>query len=135
MGRAPEPISEAELVVRNGVAYYFLSDSEDEVILIEPGLSRVVLIDLDRKIQAEITAKQLDGFLAKLYTKTLADVEHLEKNGGRAGKIAATMSRDLIDPQFKVVETPESHKLTLSNPSVEVNALFEDEPQLSTAPR
>jgi hypothetical protein len=127
-GIRKDPISRADLVVRGGVAYQFLSDEPDEVIVIEPGRSRVVLLDLERKVQTEITSQKLDASLGQLHRATLAAIERREKTGARADKVAAAISRDLIDPEFKVVTHPDGRRLTLTNKSVEVEAVCEEEP-------
>jgi hypothetical protein len=123
-------LASADLIVRNGIAYEFASELPDEVIIIEPTRSRIVLLDLERRLQTEIGAKQLDASLGKLYSATLAAIERREKSGTRADKVAAAMSRDLIDPRFKTQPDPDPHRLILSNPSVEIRTESVDEPDL-----
>src|SRR4051812_7926321 len=54
------PITTAELVVRGGVAYYFASEAPEEVLIIDPAAPRIELVDLDRKVQSEISFTKLD---------------------------------------------------------------------------
>src|SRR4051794_41847596 len=49
-----EAITTAELVVRGGIAYVFSSQAREEILIFDPAAAQLELIDLGRKIQAEI---------------------------------------------------------------------------------
>ena len=62
-GLAKEPIYTEEMVAISGRVYQFTSSSH-EIVIIEPIRSRVDLLDLDRRIQSEVTFGQLEGGIA-----------------------------------------------------------------------
>src|SRR5438309_1861507 len=64
-GLAREPVYTEEMVAISGRVYQFLSNSH-EVVVIEPKRSRVDLLDLDRKVQSEVTFGQLEEGLARI---------------------------------------------------------------------
>jgi hypothetical protein len=97
-------------------------------MIIDPANSRLLLLDLERQIQTEVTSKKLDETVGRSHDSTRALVERQEKSKTRAERIAAAMSRDLIDPQFEAKFDPNSRRLRLTNASVEVEALGEPEP-------
>lgn len=121
------PIATAELVVRNAVAYQFLTDSPNEVMIVDPGQSRLILFDLTRKIQTEFTSERLDAHLGKLHKQIGDAAGRLEKSEARADKVSAAMSRNLIDPHFEIVSAPAKNSVRLINPTVEVDATGEPE--------
>jgi hypothetical protein len=126
-GAGKDAIASAELVVRGGVGYQFVSEVPEEVVIIDPARARVSLIDLARKLQTELTSQRLDAALAGLHRKKKAAIEAQEKAGGRASRVFAGMSRDLVEPSFRESYDPSSHRLRLNNPSVDVDALGEPE--------
>jgi len=122
------PIATAQMVVRRGVAYQFVSEIREEVLVIDPASARVGLLDLKRKIQTGLSSKQLDAHLSALFGKASAEIARNEAAGTRAGRIDAAMSRDLIEPKFKESAEDGGRKLRLSNATVEVTAVGEPEP-------
>lgn len=117
------PNSRAELIVRRGVAYQFLSNSPEEVLILDPSSSRVALLDLQRKIRTEVPSKKLDAHLGTLFKRVSVAVESRAKSGTRADRVSSAMSRDLIEPKFQETFDAESGKLRLANPTVEVDAV------------
>jgi hypothetical protein len=122
------PIATAELVVRKGVAYQFLTEAPEEVMIIDPSPLRVVLLDIERKVQTELTSKTLDAEIGRIHQRISATIEKRERTGTRADKVAAAMSRDLIEPRFKESFNPATNRLKLTNGSVDVEAVGEPEP-------
>jgi hypothetical protein len=127
-GVRKEPVGKAELVVRNGSAYHFVSEPPLEVIIHDPAAQRLELLDLDRKVRSDITLKSLDAYQRKLRDAIAHSCEKLEAQGGRANLVASAMSRNLIDPRFHVSHDAASHEVRLTNPTVEVEARGEPEP-------
>ena len=125
-GLGREPVSTEEIVVRRGRAYVFPSDSR-EVVIIEPAGGRVDLLDVGRKVQAEVTFRALDESLAKVKVTMTEAAEAREKAGGRGNVLEARMTRDLIEGGLKLAEGPGPHQFRLANPAVEVDASGEPE--------
>jgi len=61
-GPGHEPLGTEEVVIRNGLAYHFVSGESLEVILLDPTRSRLELIDLNRKVRTEVTFRRLEMF-------------------------------------------------------------------------
>ena len=127
-----EPISTAEVVVRRGRAYVFPSDSK-EVLRIDPVGKRIDLVDIGRKVQAEVTFVELDQSLEKMKKVLASAAEAREKVGGRGPLLEAKMTRDLFQTRLDVVESagPDGPRIRLTNPAVEVIADGEAEPDSS----
>jgi hypothetical protein len=117
-----------ELVFRRGVAYQFLSDTREEVQIVDPTHARVVLLDLKRKRQTEITPAQLDAHLTRVRKAITTAIDTKTKTGGRSDRLAADMGRDLLDPKFEAIFDPTAAKLRLINPTVDVDTVGEPEP-------
>jgi hypothetical protein len=115
-------IARAELVVRNGLAYQFVSDVPDEVTIVESGMARVQLLDLKRRLLTEVSDRQLDAALVRTRQQALARVDAQVKAGGKANRVSAAMTRDLFDPRFQSDYVAGSHRLRLTNPTVEIDA-------------
>jgi hypothetical protein len=126
-GAKAEPAATATLVFRHGVAYQFLSDVRKEVQVIDPGGPTITLINLERRVQTQIAPVELDGNLARLHKAIAAVVRRKEQSTERAERVAADMSRDLIDPKFQSVYDDRTHHLRLTNATVEVVAKGEPE--------
>lgn len=127
-GADQAPLGTGELVVRKGVAYQFLSEAKQEVQIVDPNHARVILLDLKRKLQTEITPSQLDAHVARLRRTIEAAIETREKSKDRSDRVAAGMSRELVNPNFKTEFDPLSHRLRLANATVEVVATGDPEP-------
>jgi hypothetical protein len=125
-----EPVATQEIVVRQGRAYIFPSDSK-EVAIIEPARKRVELVDVGRKIQAEVTFGSLDLSLEKIKESLRDAAEGREKLGGRGNSLEARMTRDLFETRLAINEAPKAHRLRLTNPAVEVVADGEPETDAS----
>jgi hypothetical protein len=123
----PTPAATSQIIVRRGVAYQFVSDSPEEVQIIDVAASRVVLVDLKRKIQTEISSNHLDTHLGVTYNRILAVVRSREKSDKRADRLAAAMGRDLIEPKFKAAFDDAKKSLHLTNTTVEADATGEPE--------
>lgn len=122
------PVATAQLIVHRGVAYQFVSEIREEVLVIDPASARVGLLDLKRKVQTEVSSKRLDAHLAAAFGKISAQVAKDEAAGTRAGRIDAAMNRDLIEPKFEESVEDGGRKIRLSNATVEVTAVGEPEP-------
>lgn len=127
-GAGKEPLATADLVARKGVAYQFITEAPAEVLVIDPRGSRLILLDLTRKVQTEVTSCRLDANLERLHRKLTAAVAAKEKSPSRADRVAASMTRDLIDPRFQETYDPRALRLRLKNPTVEVDAVGDREP-------
>ncbi len=127
-GAGQSPLSGAELVIRKGVAYEFVNDEPEEITIIEPDRARLFLLDLKRKIQTELSARELDNALARIHQRITASIEAQEKAGGKANRIAASMNRNLCEPRLSITRDPAAHRLRLTNPSIEIDALGVPEP-------
>lgn len=115
-------LQRGELVFRRGRGYLFLSDPALEVVRHDPGSKRLEIINLGKKQRCEVTLKKLETFRANLRDAIAAACAKREAAGGRGNEVAAAMSRDLIEPRFKVVYDDAAHELRLTNPTVEVVA-------------
>jgi hypothetical protein len=127
-GVGKEPITTAELVVRNGTAYLFASESPEEIVICDPAASRLEFLDLDRRIQAEVMLKVLEEKQAVLRRAIANVIKRREEEGGRANRLEAEMSRDLIEPNLAAAFEPAARHLRLTNPRVTVDATGEPEP-------
>jgi hypothetical protein len=116
-----EAVATAEIVVRQGRAYVFPSDSK-EVVVIEPARKRVELVEIGRKVQAEVTFQELDESLEKLKKSLGEAADAREKLGGRGNVLEARMARDLFLTKFEVAEGRRPLRVRLANPSVEIDA-------------
>ena len=110
----------AELVIRNGVGYQFLSDPKSPVSIIDWNQGTITLLDLDRRIKTVVTAKQLDQFLGELYEEADRIVSMEEKSKSRSDRVSAEITRPLIDPNFEETYDDKAHSLTLKNRSVSI---------------
>jgi hypothetical protein len=126
-----EPVSTSEIIVRQGKAYIFESDSK-EVVIVEPARKRLELLDVGRKVQAEVSFRMLDLTLEKIKTTLGEAAEAREKQGGRGNALEAKMTRDLLQKtKLAVAEDPKLHRVRLTNPTVEVDA--DGEPETDAA--
>jgi hypothetical protein len=123
------PLESSELVVRQGRVYLFRSTSS-EVVIVQPRAERVDLVDLSagHRVQTSIPFRSLDDALGKLRSAIAASIEKREQEGGRANRVEAQMSRDLIEPKLKATFDASAHRLTLKGGSAEVVATGAAEP-------
>ena len=121
-----EPVSTEEIIIREGRAYVFASDTK-EVMIIEPARQGLELLDVGRKVEAEVTFAMLDESLVKIKAKLLETVEGLEKQGGKANAIEAKMTRNLFETRLAIAHDPKTDRVKLTNPVVEV--LADGEPE------
>jgi hypothetical protein len=126
-----EPVSTEEILIREGRAYVFPSDSK-EVVIIEHARGRLDLLDVGRKLQTEVSFRSLDESLAKIKTTLREAADRLEKLGGRGNVIEAKMTRDLFETGLAIAHESNSRRVRLTNPAVEVDA--DGEPE-ADAPR
>lgn len=127
-GVGDKPRATAELVARGGVVYQFLAESPGEILVIEPAAGRVTLFDLRRRVLTELSAKRLDAGLARLHRRTAEGVDRQGKSEAKADRVAAAAGRDLIEPRFAESYDPAAHSIRLTNPTVEIDARGEPEP-------
>ena len=126
-GARKEPIRRAELLVREGRAYWLLSDA-NEVIVYEPSAGVVDLLDLERMQRTSLSAPKVEAVLDRHRRSKLADAQRLRRAEGRAQRLAGEMGRDVIEPAFQATFDAAANRLKLSNGSVEVDAVGEPEP-------
>jgi hypothetical protein len=126
-----EPVSTEEVLIREGRAYVFPSDSK-EVVIIEHVRGQLDLLDVGRKIQTEVSFQALDESLVKIKATLREAAGRLEKQGGRGNVIEAKMTRDLFETGLAIAQDPNSRRVRLTNPAVEVDA--DGEPE-ADAPR
>jgi hypothetical protein len=127
-GLRAEPITTAELFFRGGTAYYFAAASPEEILIVNPADARMELLDLQRKVQAEIALARLDEKVAALHRAIAGIIRKQEESGTRSNRIAAEMSRALNDPALAETYDPAALRLRLTNSAVTVDATGEAEP-------
>jgi hypothetical protein len=130
-GLRAEPITNAELFFRAGSAYYFASESPEEILIVNPADGRVHLLDLQRKLQAEIALARLDDKVATLHRTIAGTIRKQEEAGSRSNRISAEMSRALNDPDLAETYDPATLRLRLTNSAVTVDATGAAEPDLA----
>jgi hypothetical protein len=123
-----EPITTSELIVHSGTAYYFASESPEEIVIINSTDRRVELLDLERRVQAEISFTRLDEKQSTLHRAIGDAIRKQEEAGGRSNRLSAEMSRALIDPGLTQSFDPAKSRLQLTNSAVTVDATGEPEP-------
>lgn len=127
-GAGKEPQQKTDLVVHDGRSYLFDPGPPLEVLIHDPMTGRLELINLVAKIRSEVTFQRLDEFQAKLHSAITSAASKREAQGGKANQIAAQMSRELINPQFKVTDGGlEAPRIQLDNSTVEVEGTGEPE--------
>jgi hypothetical protein len=129
-GLAKEPVFTEEIVVREGKAYLFPSNSK-EVVIFEPAQARLEIVDVGRSVQTEVAFKVLDLSLEKIKTTLREEAEKREKLGGKANVVEAKMTRDLFETKLKILHEPGSNQVRLTNPAIEIVADGEDEADAS----
>jgi hypothetical protein len=125
-GIQADPISTSEVVALDGKVYQFTAESS-EVVIIDVARKVVELFDLQHRMQTELALGDIDAMVVKIKEAIGRAIAKRESEGGRANRVAAQMSRDLIEPKFTRVATAkaEASKVRLTNPSVEVDATGE----------
>lgn len=119
-GIKKEPIQRAELLSWRGRTFLVVSDSP-EVVVLNPGTNRAELVDLERKVHTDLPFERLERYQVSLRKAIHSAIEKREKAGGRGDRIAAQMSRDLVDPQFKETFDAAAGRLRLTNSSAEID--------------
>ena len=121
-----EAVSTEEVLIREGRAYVFPSDSR-EVVVIEPARGQIALLDVGRRVQSDVSFRSLDESLVKIKASLGEAVDRLEKQGGRGNAIEAKMTRDLFETGLAIAHDPKSNRVRLTNTAVEVDADGEPE--------
>ena len=115
-----------DLIFREGRVYLFVSGS-DEVVLIDPAIEIVRLLDIRRRATSELKFATINAAVER-YRKDLRDeIATSEARNTRADRLEAAMDRDLLDPHFKAEANPDGRRIRLANPTVEVDAAGEPE--------
>jgi hypothetical protein len=127
-GSGTERFGSAQIVVRRGAAYQFIDEEPDEVQVFDFDRSRVILLNLKREVQTAFDSDQLDEFLVRLRRSIYSAIERREKSDRRADQVQVSMSRDLIEPRFEVRYDPAARRIQMKNPTVEIDAGGEPEP-------
>lgn len=117
-----EDTDSAELIFHERRVFQHIRKSE-EVILIDLENKRVELLDLSRQVQARVSFDRLDRHIATLRKLLLDKATSLEKQGGKANRVTATATRQLVEPGFKVSFDKAGGRLRLTNPVVDVDAV------------
>lgn len=121
-GAGKVPQAKSTVVVREGRSYQFLNDTSKEVQIVEPRSGRVVLLDLKRGIQTEILHAQLEENLERLHSAIDRTASRKEGSESRSDRVAASMSRNLIDRTLRASFDASKRLLTLKNATVELSA-------------
>ncbi|WZO98785.1 hypothetical protein EP7_000376 [Isosphaeraceae bacterium EP7] len=119
----PEPVGRAEIVAHGGRVYMFDSETPEEVVIYDPEGGRIHLLDMARKLTAELPVKKLDESQTALRKAIDGVIGKREAEGGRANRVAAQMSRDLLDPHFTPTFDAALGKLHMANDTTEIDAL------------
>lgn len=127
-GVRKSPVARAELVVRDGRTYQFINEFPEEVTIIEPGQTKVQLLHLRRKVRTAVSVPQLDAVLGRRRERASAKIDEQTRSGGKADRVSAAMTRDLFEPQFQTTYVAATRRLSLTNPTVEIEAVGEPEP-------
>jgi hypothetical protein len=130
-GLRKEPITTSELIVHGGTAYHFACESPAEIVIINPNDRRVELLDLERRVQAEISFVKLDEKQTTLHRAIAGAIRKQEEAGGRSNRLSAEMSRALNDPDLTETFDPASSRLVLTNPAVTAEATGAPDPDMS----
>ena len=117
----------AELVFRGGICYQFLSENDSAVTVIDWKRGTLTLLDLERRLKAVVTAKQLENYLGALYEESENIVATEEKSKSRSDRVSAEISRPLIDPNNEETFDAKTSLLTLKNRSVTIEMKGEAE--------
>ncbi|MDE2508913.1 MAG: hypothetical protein KGM43_17040 [Planctomycetota bacterium] len=117
-----KPLEAGEILFWHGRAYVFDLADRHEVAVFEPSNPRLELLDIKRMIQTELTQTQLELASARRRRTMLSAIARQERDGGKANLIAASISRDLVDPKFECAFDPDARRLRLKNAHVEVVA-------------
>lgn len=127
-----EPLHRTEFFSWRGRSFLVVSESP-EVVVLNPATNRVELVDLQRKVHTDLPMEKLEAYQASLRKAIHSAIEKREKAGGRGDRVAADMSRNLVDPHFKETFDGPARRLRLVNPSVEIDITGEpesDQPRL-----
>lgn len=127
-GADKEAVSTAQIVVRHGTAYQFIAQFRDEVQVIDLARRSVTLIHLKQRVQTEIGPAHLSSSVDRLRQSIEKAVVGREATGERADKLAAAMGRDLVGSNLETRYDAATHRLRMTNPSVEIDARGEPEP-------
>ena len=119
----PEPVGRAEIVAHGGRVYIFASDAPEEVVIYDPEGGRIHLLDMVRRLTGELPSKKLDDSQAALRKAIGVVISKREAEGGRANRVAAQMSRDLLDPHFEPTFDAVLGKLHMANDTAVLDAL------------
>ncbi|MBN2476523.1 MAG: hypothetical protein JXB62_18055 [Pirellulales bacterium] len=90
------PLNESTTIFHNGVVYDYLEDPE-EVIVFEKAAGRFVLLDMSRRVRAEVTTREVEGLTKRLqelaerqadpFYKFLAAPKFTERYNGSTGEL------------------------------------------------
>ena len=97
-------------------------------MIINPADRRVELLDLERRVQAEISFTKLDEKQTTLHRAIADAIRKQEDAGGRSNRLSAEMSRALNDPALTQTFDPATSHLQLTNSAVTVDATGATEP-------
>jgi len=123
-----KPVATAVMVIRKGVAYEFVREAPEEVIIIDSARARVVLFNVKRKVQTEISTRRLDEAMRKLHDGVRLKAENDEKTGTRSERVMAEKRREMIDASLPETFDPSTRRLKLANATIAVEATGEPEP-------
>ncbi len=104
-----------------GKSYQFL-DGSDEIVIVEPIRRAVRIVDLARQVQTEISDDHVAVELELIRAESRAIIGAEGAGNGRANQIAAESERDLLEPRFVTSDNPTTGRLSMRNPSVQVEA-------------
>ncbi len=125
---ANEPISRDELVVHDGLTYYFSTESPAEVVVLDFQGGNLELLRVDKSVQTRLTLARLDQKLGIIRRALEIAIRKRDATGLRADRVAADLTRALLDPDLAETFDPANHVLHLTSPIVDVEARGEPEP-------
>lgn len=121
-----------ELVYHKGKIYRVIQDST-EILIFDPNTGNVSLVELARKIRAEIPAERLLAAVPQLHAAIDKALVKRQTSTSRADKIAVRMSRELIDPKFQTDHQPDQNRFRFKNSVAEVDLSTVIEPDTARA--
>lgn len=124
---AEEPVDRGDFVFHHGRVYRFRQDSP-ELVILDRSAKKVEFLDISRREQTSISSSQVDLAMKALRAALTQTIAEMETEGGRANRLAAASTRELLDPPFEVTFDEAKHTLNLKSPRVQVTALGEPDP-------
>ncbi len=111
-GGQKEPSSQSTTIFRDGVVYDFMK-TPDETVVFDKSAGRFVLLDLSHRVRAELTTREVTGYLDRLQPL--------------AAKSATPLLKFLAEPKFEEQYSESAGELTLSSSFVSYRLVLSHE--------